>query len=399
MLERLNPGGAYLTRIHCLNSFARAGRLVFKDRCLLVRMGVMGGNADGWGGAPLLMLMLRGGASCRPPHLLPAVHPTLAPQVPEDVPDPFYGVIGAAKEQVALRRTVQACVLGCRGLLSYLLKLRARWAARLVQGLLLGAWTALLSSVFSGRTNACWDGAGGRGQWPLSPQSRCRPLAVTRTPRRCGTGPSAVPLRTALAQSLQCPLMDPTSHHALSALIHCQLAPAQLALWQEGQAAAQLQVAAQQLQLGKPSGQARGPKAGAAAAAAAAAAADAAPANWATHVTGWPRPIWVEDPGTSSDEDGAEGSARSAGSGSRSAGPQPLWTVRDIGGSMVVVRRPRPDDPASRHGYWVSPDNVERELRCGAAASCSPAVVGRVLEGTWTLDGPAWVLASTHGWL
>jgi len=37
VLERLNPGGAYLTRVHRLNHFARAGQLVFKDRCLLVR--------------------------------------------------------------------------------------------------------------------------------------------------------------------------------------------------------------------------------------------------------------------------------------------------------------------------------------------------------------------------
>jgi len=36
VLERLNPGGAYLTRVHRLNHFARAGQLVLHDRCLLV---------------------------------------------------------------------------------------------------------------------------------------------------------------------------------------------------------------------------------------------------------------------------------------------------------------------------------------------------------------------------
>lgn len=41
VLERLNPGGAYLTRVHRLKSFARAGRLVLKDRCLLVRGAVV----------------------------------------------------------------------------------------------------------------------------------------------------------------------------------------------------------------------------------------------------------------------------------------------------------------------------------------------------------------------
>ena len=38
VLERLNPGGAYLTRVHGLNHFARAGQLVLQDRCLLVSL-------------------------------------------------------------------------------------------------------------------------------------------------------------------------------------------------------------------------------------------------------------------------------------------------------------------------------------------------------------------------
>lgn len=40
VLERLNPGGAYLTRVHRLNHFARAGQLVLHDRCLLVSCAV-----------------------------------------------------------------------------------------------------------------------------------------------------------------------------------------------------------------------------------------------------------------------------------------------------------------------------------------------------------------------
>lgn len=52
MLERLNPGGAYLTRVHCLNHFARAGQLVLHDRCLLVKhQGPVFGWV--WRGAPL----------------------------------------------------------------------------------------------------------------------------------------------------------------------------------------------------------------------------------------------------------------------------------------------------------------------------------------------------------
>lgn len=43
--------------------------------------------------------------------------------------DPLYGMLSAEAEHAALRRAVQALALGCRGLLSYLLKLRARWGA------------------------------------------------------------------------------------------------------------------------------------------------------------------------------------------------------------------------------------------------------------------------------
>lgn len=46
VLERLNPGAAYLTRVHRLNEFARAGQLVFRDRCLLVSCPVL--HARGW---------------------------------------------------------------------------------------------------------------------------------------------------------------------------------------------------------------------------------------------------------------------------------------------------------------------------------------------------------------
>ena len=48
VLERLNPGGAYLTRLHRLCDFARAGPVVFKDRCLLVG-GVGSGTGTGRG--------------------------------------------------------------------------------------------------------------------------------------------------------------------------------------------------------------------------------------------------------------------------------------------------------------------------------------------------------------
>lgn len=44
----------------------------------------------------------------------------------DDIPDPFYGVLNAAVAQASLRSTVHEIALGCRGLLSYLLKLQAR---------------------------------------------------------------------------------------------------------------------------------------------------------------------------------------------------------------------------------------------------------------------------------
>ena len=47
-------------------------------------------------------------------------------QVPTDVADPFYGVLNSAAEAVALRRALHAIVLGCRGLMAYLLQLRSR---------------------------------------------------------------------------------------------------------------------------------------------------------------------------------------------------------------------------------------------------------------------------------
>ena len=47
-------------------------------------------------------------------------------QVADDIPDPFYGVLNAAIAQASLRRAVHEIALGCRGLLSYLLKLQSR---------------------------------------------------------------------------------------------------------------------------------------------------------------------------------------------------------------------------------------------------------------------------------
>ncbi len=52
--------------------------------------------------------------------------PGLQMQVADDIPDPFYGVLNAAIAQASLRRTVHEIALGCRGLLSYLLKLQSR---------------------------------------------------------------------------------------------------------------------------------------------------------------------------------------------------------------------------------------------------------------------------------
>ncbi|KAL4431051.1 hypothetical protein ABPG75_006307 [Micractinium tetrahymenae] len=232
VLERLNPGGAYLTRVHRLNEFARAGQLVFKDRCLLV---------------------------------------------PEDVPDPFYGLVSAAAELASLRSTVHSIVLGCRGLMAYLLKLRSK----------------------------------------------------------CGSGAAAVPLRVALAQSLQCPLLDPTSHHALSALIHCQL--------HAGQVEGQQQV--QQAQRAQREGRSQ-------------AGGDVAvqpgqSAGWAAHIRSWPRPVWL---GSCSDSDG------DSEEGDYSGPQRSLWTVRDVAGQRVVVRRARPSERAAPHGYWTKVENVELEL-------------------------------------
>lgn len=192
--------------------------------------------------------------------------------------------------------------------------------------------------------------------------------------------------------------MDPTSHHALSALIHCQLAPAQLALWQQQQAA-QRTAQLQQGMGGSPARRGQGAVEGAANAPA-----GALHPDWAAHIKGWPRPTWLE-PGLSDDEeqqqrrqrrrqqeeDDAEGQQASSRAGdgsstsssadrpsststltsnaitssssSSSVSHRPLWTVRDVGGRMVMVRRPRPQDPASQRGYWSSPDNVQHELR------------------------------------
>ena len=47
-------------------------------------------------------------------------------QVPSDVADPFYGVLNAAAEAAALRRALHAIMMGCRGLVAYLLQLRSR---------------------------------------------------------------------------------------------------------------------------------------------------------------------------------------------------------------------------------------------------------------------------------
>ena len=179
---------------------------------------------------------------CRSPLFTPPPHTALRPSPPclqpvaDDVPDPFYGLVTPAAELKSLRRAAQSITLGCSGLLAYLLKLRAR----------------------------------------------------------CGAGPAALPLRTALAQSLQCPLMDPSSHHALSALIHCQLAPAQRALWQK-----------EHQQQGEGSRAAGSPRT-AAAPASTPAKANAQAVDWAAHVSGWPRPVWVE-PGSSDDEDDKPG--------------------------------------------------------------------------------------------
>lgn len=147
VLERLRPGGGYLTRVQRLNSFARAGHLVLKDRCLLVR----GRGWVWWAWGEGTARLLRGrwmdgwhGYLDPPACARPPPHPR-ATQVPEDVPDPLYGVVSAAVEQAALRRAVHSIALGCRGLLAYLLKLRAKW----VWGL--GVGPALLMRANEGR--------------------------------------------------------------------------------------------------------------------------------------------------------------------------------------------------------------------------------------------------------
>lgn len=177
--------------------------------------------------------------------------------MPDDVPDPFYGTVNDAAEQASLRQTVHTLALCCRGLVAYLLKLRAR----------------------SGTAAAA----------------------------------AAVPLRLAVAQSLQCPLMDPTSHHAVSALIHCQLGPAKLALWQqqgkggqdsEGSAAGTRRWRSRV----KPGGGAGTPVRHA--------------GDWSAHVSGWPRPVWVE---ASANDSGDEDS-----SGADAAG----WEAWGLGGCL-----------------------------------------------------------------
>lgn len=175
---------------------------------------------------------------------MPAHTPACLQPVADDIPDPLYGLVSPAAELKSLRRAAQSIALGCHGLLAYLLKLRAR----------------------------------------------------------SGAGPAALPLRTALAQSLQCPLMDPTSHHALSALIHCQLAPAQRALWQKEHHQQQEGEAGRAA--GSPRTAAAPPAAGTPPAGKARPSAQAV--DWAAHVTGWPRPVWVE-PGSSDDEDDKPG--------------------------------------------------------------------------------------------
>lgn len=290
-------------------------------------------------------------------HLSLTTRPCLAVQVPDDVPDPLYGLVSPAAEHAALRRAAHAIALGCRGLLSYLLKLRARWVhtgQRLARG---RRWTSGggggAVGVFLASGYSCGSQLTLKLRGPI-------PACFHPYLCRCGSGPAVVPLSVALAQSLQCPLMDPTSHHALSALIHCQLAPAQLALWQQGQQQLQQTAAAataaipQQQQVGDPA--ADGSSGSSKAAAEATSVDSPQTGDWAAHVRGWPRPIWVES--GSFDEDGEEVVGSSA-----EGAPRPLWTVREIGGQMVVVRRPRPDDPSSRRGYWSNIQNVQRELR------------------------------------
>lgn len=48
-----------------------------------------------------------------------------------------------------------------------------------------------------------------------------------------------------------------------------------------------------------------------------------------------------------------------------------LWTVRDVAGQQVVVRRARPGERAMPHGYWTKVENVELELRSGRLAASS----------------------------
>lgn len=52
-------------------------------------------------------------------------------------------------------------------------------------------------------------------------------------------------------------------------------------------------------------------------------------------------------------------------------GQRPLWTVREVAGQRVVVRRARPNERTVPHGYWGSIDNVERELRSEASLTCA----------------------------
>jgi hypothetical protein len=210
--------------------------------------------------------------------------------------------------------------------------------------------------------------------------------------RACsGAGAAEVPLRVALAQSLQCPLVDPRSRHARAALLHCRLPP------RGGGAAAP--------HAGRDSGGDGGARLEPAA--------------------DWPRPVWVEGGGGGSADDSDAGAGApcshallgaatcfsfggrgdEGGNGGAAtalsvplpvrsslllAAPaeeqRPLWTVREVGGQSVVVRRPRPRSPASRRGYWNSADNVQRELRC-AVGGCRG--LGAPAGGPAQLLGPA----------
>lgn len=176
----------------------------------------------------------------------------------------------------------------------------------------------------------------------------CALPAIAPSPRwllcRSGAGPAAVPLRVALAQSLQCPLMDPSSHHAVSALIHCQMAPRRLAMWQQQQdddqeqGRQEQQARLEQRQRGSGSGsdtdadRGRGP--------AARGSPTGSATHWAAHISSWPKPVWL---GSGSDGDDSE---------DESAGVVPA--VAASAACVLCQRRLREGRPAPLFMLWTA---------------------------------------------